>query len=136
MEKHITTKPLSKGDLEYKFQAHSKNQRTMTLETKNMQRSTTRSCATSSLIKTPSYFGQIVEKHITTKPLSKGDLEYKFQAHSKNQRTMTLETKNMPSKKFELMGPLVIGVMPTRTMVPTAVKQYIERGGRHYKNNV
>ena len=56
------------------------------------------------------------------------DLEHKYQSHSRNQKTTTWGTKNLPPKKFEQGGPLVIGVMrtPMLTRTPTAVKQYVD----------
>ena len=40
------------------------------------------------------------------------DLESKGQAHSKKQKIMPLERKNMPPQKYLSSGPLVIGVTP------------------------
>ena len=60
-------------------------------------------------------FDKIVVKHITTRNALKANLEPKGQGHSRNQKTMTLETKNMLPKKIGAEGPLVIDV----TLTPT-----------------
>ena len=49
--------------------------------------------------KPPHTFDKIVKKQITTKMLSNLDLEPKCQGHSRNQKIMTWETKNMGPPK-------------------------------------
>ena len=54
----------------------------------------------------PHTFDKIVEKQITTKMLSKLDLEPKCQGHHRKQKTITLRIKNMPPQKtFEQEVP-------------------------------
>ena len=48
----------------------------------------------------PHTFDKIVKNLITTKTLSKLDLDPKCQGHSRNQKLMTWGTKNMPPKKI------------------------------------
>ena len=48
----------------------------------------------------PHTFDKIVKKLMTTKTLSKPDLDNKCQGHSTNQKLMTCGTKNMPPKKI------------------------------------
>ena len=47
----------------------------------------------------PHTLDKIVKKLITTKTLSKLDLDPKCHGHSRNQKLMTWGTKNMPPKK-------------------------------------
>ena len=70
----------------------------------------------------PHTFDKIVKK--LQKTLSKLDLDPKCQGHSRNQKLMTWGIKTCHPKKNLAGGPLVIGVTPTRTPMPTAVKQY------------
>ena len=49
----------------------------------------------------PHTFDKIVEKQITTKTLSKFDLELKYQDHNRNQKTMTWGTKTCHQKDSE-----------------------------------
>ena len=65
-------------------------------------------------------FDEIVEKQITTKMLSKLDLEPKCQGHSRNQKTITWRTKNMPPKNLS-RGSLSNWCQTLRT-----VKQYVD----------
>ena len=69
----------------------------------------------------PHNFDKIAKKLITTKTLSRLDLDPKCQGNSTNQKLKTWGTKNAHKKNLS-RGALVIGVTPTRT--PTAVKQY------------
>ena len=72
----------------------------------------------------PHTFDKIVKKLITTKMLSKLDLDPKCQGHRRNQKLMTCGTKNMPPQKHLSRGDLVIGATPTPT--PTAIKEYVD----------
>ena len=49
----------------------------------------------------PHTFGKIVKKLITTKTLSKFDLDLKCQGHGRNQKLMTWETKTSHPKKIK-----------------------------------
>ena len=71
----------------------------------------------------PHTFDKIVKKLITTKMLSKLDLDPKCQGHRRNQKLMTCGTKNIPPQKNLSRGALVIGAT-TRT--PTAIKEYVD----------
>ena len=54
-------------------------------------------------------------------------LKCKCQGRSRNQKTMTLRTKNIPATSKKLWDSLVIGLMsmPMQTPKPRAVKQYV-----------
>ena len=58
----------------------------------------------------PLTFDKEVEKYMTTLVLSKLDLEPKGQGHRRNQKTMTLGTKNMPPQQIWPWGQLGGGV--------------------------
>ena len=53
----------------------------------------------------PKTYNKLVEKRIKPKMLSKLHLQPKCQGHSRNRKTMTLRTKNMPPKTIRAWGP-------------------------------
>ena len=73
----------------------------------------------------PCAFDKIKEKTIIIKMLLQFDLESKGQAHSKKQKIMPLERKNMPPPKNLSRGSLSnwCDTNPMRMRAPTPIKQ-------------